>query len=99
VDQVNPKQKIDEETECEHRLATCLTNFRIAHSSDWRFPGYLEVLFITRSSIDHIQADYQSAWEIATREWAFLPDEQDQPQLSFDPATLNLHQPLPTTSA
>ena len=32
--------------------------------------------------------DYQPAWEIATREWAFLPDEEDQPQLSFDPATL-----------
>ena len=25
--------------------------------------------------------DYQPAWEIATREWAFLPDEEDQPQL------------------
>lgn len=33
--------------------------------------------------------DYQMAWEIATREWAFLPDEEDQPQLSFDPATLS----------
>jgi hypothetical protein len=42
--------------------------------------------------------DYQAAWEIATREWAFLPDEEDQPQLSFDPATLNPHQPLPATS-
>ena len=32
--------------------------------------------------------DYQFAWEIATREWAFLPDEEDQPQLvvrSSDP--------------
>ena len=43
--------------------------------------------------------DYQLAWEIATKEWAFLPDEEDQPQLSFDPATLDLHQPLPTISA
>jgi hypothetical protein len=43
--------------------------------------------------------EYQRAWEIATREWAFLPDEEDQPQLSFDPATLDPHQPLPTISA
>ena len=43
--------------------------------------------------------DYQPSWEIATREWAFLPDEQDQPQLSFDPATLDPHQPLPAISA
>jgi hypothetical protein len=41
--------------------------------------------------------DYQTAWEIATREWAFLPDENDQPQLSFDPATLDPSQPLPAT--
>ena len=37
--------------------------------------------------------------KIATREWAFLPDEEDQPQLSFDPATLDPYQPLPATSA
>ena len=43
--------------------------------------------------------DYQFAWEIATREWAFLPDEEDQPELSFDPATLDPYQPLPTISA
>src|ERR1700684_443851 len=43
--------------------------------------------------------DYQFAWEIATREWAFLPDEEDQPQLSFDPATLDPHHPLPAISA
>jgi hypothetical protein len=43
--------------------------------------------------------DYQPAWEIATREWAFLPDEEDQPQLSFDPANLDPLQPLPTISA
>jgi hypothetical protein len=43
--------------------------------------------------------DYQFAWEIATREWAFLPDEEDQPQLSFDPATLDPYQPLPAISA
>jgi len=42
--------------------------------------------------------NYQPAWEIATREWAFLPDEEDQPRLSFDPATLDPHQPLPATS-
>jgi hypothetical protein len=43
--------------------------------------------------------DYQPAWEMATREWAFLPDEQDQPQLSFDPATLDPHRTLPKISA
>jgi hypothetical protein len=43
--------------------------------------------------------DYQFAWEIATREWAFLLDEEDQPHLSFDPATLDPHQSLPTISA
>ena len=43
--------------------------------------------------------DYHRAWEIATREWAFLPDEEDQPHLSFDPATLDPHQSLPATSA
>ena len=45
------------------------------------------------------KVDYQPAWEIATREWAFLPDEEDQPQLSFDPASLDPYQPLPATSA
>ena len=43
--------------------------------------------------------DYHAAWEIATREWAFLPDEEDQPQLSFDPASLDPYQPLPATFA
>lgn len=43
--------------------------------------------------------DYQMAWELATREWAFLPDEEDLPQLSFDPATLDPNQPLPAISA
>ena len=43
--------------------------------------------------------DYQFAWEISTKEWAFLPDEEDQPRLSFDPATLDPNQPLPTISA
>ena len=43
--------------------------------------------------------DYQPAWEIATREWAFLPSEDDQPQLRFDPANLDPHQALPTISA
>ena len=43
--------------------------------------------------------EYHRAWEIATREWAFLPNEEDQPQLSFDPATLDPHQPLPAISA
>jgi hypothetical protein len=42
--------------------------------------------------------DYQMAWEIATREWAFLPDEEDQPELSFDLANLHPNQPLPVTS-
>ena len=43
--------------------------------------------------------DYHAAWEIASREWAFLTDEEDQPQLSFDPATLDPNQPLPAISA
>jgi hypothetical protein len=43
--------------------------------------------------------DYQPAWELATKEWAFLPDEQDQPQLSFDPSTLDANQPWSATSA
>src|ERR1700742_369312 len=43
--------------------------------------------------------DYQIAWELATREWAFLPDEEERPQLSFDPATLDPKQPLPAISA
>jgi hypothetical protein len=43
--------------------------------------------------------EYHRAWEIATREWAFLPDEEDEPQLSFDPAMLDPHQPLPVISA
>lgn len=42
--------------------------------------------------------EYDQAWEIATREWAFLPDETDQPQLSFDPANLDPQQPLPVIS-
>src|SRR5579884_101410 len=42
--------------------------------------------------------EYHRAWEIATREWAFLPDEADQPQLSFDPVTLDPQQPLPAIS-
>jgi hypothetical protein len=43
--------------------------------------------------------EYQPAWEIATREWAFLPDETEQPQLSFDPANLSPHKHSPATSA
>src|SRR5258708_8424164 len=39
--------------------------------------------------------DYHRAWEIATREWAFLPDEEDQPQLSFDPPPLTHTHPCP----
>ncbi len=42
--------------------------------------------------------EYNQAWEIATREWAFLPSEEDQPQLSFDPAMLDPRQPLPVIS-
>ena len=41
---------------------------------------------------------YNQAWEIATREWAFLPSEEDQPQLSFDPAMLDPQQRLPVIS-
>src|ERR1700683_1359358 len=43
--------------------------------------------------------DYHAAWEIASREWAFLPDEEAQPQLSFAPATLDPQQHLPALSA
>jgi hypothetical protein len=43
--------------------------------------------------------DYQVAWELATKEWAFLPTEEDQPQLSFDPAALSLSRASPATSA
>jgi hypothetical protein len=43
--------------------------------------------------------DYQIAWEMATREWAFLPAEEDQPRLSFDPANLSPYQPFPATYA
>jgi hypothetical protein len=39
--------------------------------------------------------NYQIAWELATMEWAFLPDEEDRPQLSFDPATLDPTNPYP----
>jgi hypothetical protein len=42
--------------------------------------------------------DYQIAWEMATREWPFLPDEDDQPQLSFDPATLGQSRLSPATT-
>ena len=43
--------------------------------------------------------DYHMAWELATKEWAFLPDEEDQPQLSFDPASLDPRQPFPAITA
>jgi hypothetical protein len=42
--------------------------------------------------------DYQMAWEMATREWAFIPAEEDQPVLSFDPATLRPQRSSPATS-
>ena len=43
--------------------------------------------------------EYQIAWELATREWAFLPDEEDEPRLSFDPAALDPNQPLRAITA
>src|SRR5579883_399454 len=43
--------------------------------------------------------EYHRTWEIATREWTFLPDERDQPHLSFDPAMLDSQQSLPVFSA
>ena len=43
--------------------------------------------------------EYQIAWELATREWAFLPDEEDEPRLSIDPAALDPNQPLPAITA
>jgi hypothetical protein len=41
---------------------------------------------------------YPQAREIATREWAFLPSEEDKPQSSFA-ATLDPQQPLPVITA
>ena len=38
------------------------------------------------------------AREIAMSEWALLPDEEDQPELSFDPASLDRKLLSPTTS-
>jgi hypothetical protein len=42
--------------------------------------------------------DHHMAREIAMREWALLPDEEDQPELSFNPANLELNPTLPATS-
>jgi len=41
--------------------------------------------------------DYNMAREIA-REWASLPDEEDQPELSLDPARLEFSLPSPDIS-
>jgi hypothetical protein len=43
--------------------------------------------------------DYQFAWEIATKEWAFLPDGEDQPPVDFRSSDARPHQPLPAISA
>jgi len=42
--------------------------------------------------------DYNMAREIAMREWASLPDEEDQPELSLDPARLEFSLPSPDIS-
>ena len=66
-------------------------------------PAVLAAQELTASLLHELavvrKMDYQIAWELATKEWAFLPDEDDQPQLSFDPATLDPKQPLPAISA
>ena len=33
---------------------------------------------------------YDQAWEAVREEWAFLPSEEDVPELGFDPAALPL---------
>jgi hypothetical protein len=33
---------------------------------------------------------YNQAWELVREEWAFLPSEDDVPELGFDPAPLPL---------
>ena len=66
-------------------------------------PAVLAAQELTTSLLHELavvrKMDYQIAWELATKEWAFLPDEDDQPQLSLDPATLDPKQPLPAISA
>ena len=51
-----------------------------------------EILAVERQGLEVLR--------IALRGWdGPLPDEEDQPQLSFDPATLDSKQPLPAISA
>ena len=38
---------------------------------------------------------YDQAWEAVRQEWAFLPSEEDVPELGFDPAALPLQQQRP----
>lgn len=38
---------------------------------------------ILRDGLSHDQA-----WELVREEWIFLPDEEDVPELGFDPASL-----------
>lgn len=39
---------------------------------------------------------YDQALEAVREQWAFLPDEQDQPELGFDPEKLSERQPTTT---
>lgn len=38
---------------------------------------------LTKHKLPHDQA-----WELVREEWAYLPSEEDQPSLGFDPARL-----------
>jgi len=42
--------------------------------------------------------EYQAAWELATREWAFLPTEDRPPQSSSANTSLNQKKDPPATS-
>ena len=39
---------------------------------------------------------YNQAWELVREDWAFLPTEEDMPELGFDPAALALKLRRPT---
>jgi hypothetical protein len=43
-----------------------------------------------------LKMEYQAAWELATQEWAFLPEEPEPP--SFAKPTPNQTQPRPAIS-
>jgi hypothetical protein len=50
---------------------------------------------LTTDALEHLLRQgvpYDQAWEAVREQWAFLPDEEDQPTLGFDPATLSQQQ-------